>query len=156
MSQVMSYRGSPLTPPRGLWVLAVSFPSPAQALNLCMICEKNFHYDFPWLCGFFHISVHLSGPRLAAPRWGKASHRLEWVWPWTWGKNSPENCLVDLGPDTRTSTQSRRLVRRKGASWSLHWPSGANSLAHMQLKCIFMCLCDCCVLAFLCFWESIN
>ena len=114
MSQVMSYRGSPLTPPRGLWVLAVSFPSPAQALNLCMICEKNFHYDFPWLCGFFHISVHLSGPRLAAPRWGKASHRLEWVWPWTWGKNSPENCLVDLGPDTRTSTQSRRLVRRKG------------------------------------------
>ena len=31
-----------------------------------------------------------------------------------WGKNSPENCLVDLGRDTRTSTQSRRLVRRKG------------------------------------------
>ena len=24
-----------------------------------------------------------------------------------WGKNSPENCLVDLGRDTRTSTQSR-------------------------------------------------
>ena len=38
--------------------------------------------------------------------------------------------------DTRTSTQSRRLVRRKGASWSLNWPSGANSLAHLQLKCI--------------------
>jgi len=51
-------------------------------------------------------------------------------------KNSPENCLVDLGRDTRTSTQSRRLVRRKGASWSLNWPSGANSLAHLQLKCI--------------------
>jgi len=34
------------------------------------------------------------------------------------------------------STQSRRLVRRKGASWSLHWPSGANLLAHLQLKCI--------------------
>jgi len=31
---------------------------------------------------------------------------------------------------------SRRLVRRKGASWSLNWPSGANSLAHLQLKCI--------------------
>ena len=31
---------------------------------------------------------------------------------------------------------SRRLVRRKGASWSLIWPSGANSLAHLQLKCI--------------------
>ena len=29
-----------------------------------------------------------------------------------------------------------RLVRRKGASWSLNWPSGANSLAHLQLKCI--------------------
>ena len=53
-----------------------------------------------------------------------------------WGKNSPENCLVDLGRDTRTSTQSRRLVRRKGASRSLNWPSGANSLAHLQLKCI--------------------
>ena len=52
-----------------------------------------------------------------------------------WGKkNSPENCLlVDLGRDTRTSTQSRRHVR---ASWSLNWPSGANLLAHMQLKCI--------------------
>jgi len=37
---------------------------------------------------------------------------------------------VDLGRDTRTSTQSRRLVRRKGASWSLNWPSGANLLAH--------------------------
>ena len=47
-----------------------------------------------------------------------------------------ENCLVDLGRDTRPSTQSRRLVRRKGASWSLNWPSGANLLAHMQLKCI--------------------
>ena len=53
-----------------------------------------------------------------------------------WGKNSPENCLVDLGRDTRTSTQSCRLVRRKGASWSRNWPSGANSLAHLQLKCI--------------------
>jgi len=28
------------------------------------------------------------------------------------------------------------LVRRKGASWSLNWPSGANFLAHLQLKCI--------------------
>jgi hypothetical protein len=41
-----------------------------------------------------------------------------------------------LGRDTRTSTQSRRLVRRKGANWSLDWPSGANLLAHVQLKCI--------------------
>jgi len=51
-------------------------------------------------------------------------------------KSSLENCLVDLGRDTRTSTQSRRLVQRKGASWSLNWPSGANWLAHVQLKCI--------------------
>jgi len=39
---------------------------------------------------------------------------------------------VDLGRDTRTSTQSRRLVRRKDASWSLNWPSGANLLARKQ------------------------
>jgi len=56
-----------------------------------------------------------------------------------WGENSPENCLVNLGRDTRTSTQSRRLVRRKGASWSLNWPSGANSLAHLQLKRHSLC-----------------
>jgi len=54
-----------------------------------------------------------------------------------WGKkNSPEVNLVDLGRDTRTSTQSRRLVRRRCASWGLNWPSGANLLAHVQLKCI--------------------
>jgi len=51
-------------------------------------------------------------------------------------KNSPEKCLVDLGRDTRKITQSRRLLRRKRTSWSLNWPSGANLLAHMQLKCI--------------------
>ena len=28
-------------------VLTVSFPSPAQPLNLCMICEEKIHYDFP-------------------------------------------------------------------------------------------------------------
>ena len=33
--------------------------------------------------------------------------------------NKPVRCLVDLGRDTRTSTQSRRIVRRKDASWSL-------------------------------------
>jgi len=76
-----------------------------------------------------------------------------------WGKNSPEKCLVDLGRDTRTNTQPRRLVRKKGASWSLSWPSGANFIVHMQFKCILcvsMCLCDCCVLVFLHFWESIK
>ena len=51
-------------------------------------------------------------------------------------KNSPEKCLVDLGRDTRTKAQSRRLVRRKDASWSLNWPSGTNLLAHEQYMCI--------------------
>jgi len=71
-------------------------------------------------------------------------------------KNSPEKCLVDLGRDTRTSTQSRRLVRRKDASWSLNWPSGVNLLARKQDMYFFSCLCDYCALVFLCYWESIN
>ena len=53
-----------------------------------------------------------------------------------WGKHSPEKYLVYLGRDTRTSTQSRRLVRMKDASWSLNWPSGANLLAHKRHKYI--------------------
>jgi len=41
------------------------------------------------------------------------------------------------------------------------WPSGANMLAHMPnavpLWAAFsLCLCDCCVLAFLCLWKTIN
>jgi hypothetical protein len=28
-----------------------------------------------WLCGDFLVSVHPSGPRLAAPRWVKASYQ---------------------------------------------------------------------------------
>jgi len=67
-------------------------------------------------------------------------------------KNSPEKCLVDLGRDTRTSTQSRRLVWRKDARWSLIWPSGANLLAHKQHKCILFVplwlLCTCFSLIF--------
>ena len=65
-------------------------------------------------------------------------------------------CLVDLGRDTRTSTQSRRIIRRKDASWSLNWPSGVNLLARKQRMYFFWCLCDYCVLVFLCYWESIN
>ena len=53
-------------------------------------------------------------------------------------KNSPEKCLVDLGRDTRTCTQSRRIVRRKDASWSLNWPSGANMLAQKQHMYFFL------------------
>jgi len=49
--------------------------SPAQPLNLCMICEEKISLRFPLLCGFFHFILHPSGPRLAAPRWVKASYR---------------------------------------------------------------------------------
>ena len=52
----------------GSRVLTVSFPSPAQPLNLCMICEEKNPLRFPLLCGFFHFFVHPSGPRLAATR----------------------------------------------------------------------------------------
>ena len=71
-------------------------------------------------------------------------------------ENSPEKCLVDLGRCTRTSTQSRRFVRRKDASWSPNLPSGANLLARKQHMYFFWCLCDYCVHVFLCYWESIN
>ena len=59
----------------GSRVLTVSFPSPAQPLNLCMICDEKNPLRFPLLCGFFHFFVYPSGPRLAAPRWVKASYR---------------------------------------------------------------------------------
>jgi len=55
------------------------FPVTCTATELMHDLRRNFHYEFPWLCGFFHISVHPSELRLAAPRWGKASHRLGWV-----------------------------------------------------------------------------
>jgi len=59
----------------GSRVLTVSVPSPAQQLNLCMICEEKMPLRFPLLCGFFHFIVHPSGPRFAAYRWVKASYR---------------------------------------------------------------------------------
>jgi hypothetical protein len=37
--------------------------------------EKNPLVRFPLLRGFFHFFVYPSGPRLAAPRRVKASHR---------------------------------------------------------------------------------
>jgi len=46
------------------------------------------------------------------------------------------SCTWDLGRDTRTSTQSRRLARRKDASWDLNWHSGANLLVHKPHKYI--------------------
>ena len=57
---------------------------------------------------------------------------------------------------TPGATQKSRIVRRKDASWSLNWPSGANLLARKQHMYFFWCLCDYCVLVFLCYWESIN
>ena len=35
-----------------------------------------------------------------------------------WGKNSPENCLLDLGRDTRTRTQSRQFVWKKDTTYN--------------------------------------
>ena len=59
---------------------------------------------------------------------------------------------MDLGRDTRTSTQSRRLVRRD-AGWSLNWPSEANFVTH---KPFLECLCVYCMLVFLGIWKSAN
>ena len=45
------------------------------ATELMHACEETIHFVFPLLCGFFLVSVHPSGPRLAASRWVKASYR---------------------------------------------------------------------------------
>jgi len=42
----------------GSRVLALSFPSPTQPPNLCMICEETIHYDFPCFVASF-ISVFI-------------------------------------------------------------------------------------------------
>jgi hypothetical protein len=54
-----------------------------------------------------------------------------------WQKNGLEKCLMELERDTLTRTQSHGLVKRKGASWSLNWPSGANSLAQYAARVYF-------------------
>ena len=51
------------------------FPVTRAATELMHACEVTIHYVFPLLCGFFLVSVHPSGPRLAASRWVKASYR---------------------------------------------------------------------------------
>jgi len=51
------------------------FPVTRAATERMHACEKTIHYVFPLLCGFFLVSVHPSGPRLAASRWVKASYR---------------------------------------------------------------------------------
>jgi len=47
---------------------------------------------------------------------------------------------VDLGRDARTRTQSRRLVRRKGAIWRLYRLSGAFFKRMRSLSDFFMTL----------------
>jgi len=73
--------------------------------------------------------------------------RSFWIIPW---KDLGLGLLVDLGRETRTSTQSRRLVRRKDASWSLNWPSGANFPAQKQHMYFFLV-----PLWLLCAWFSL-
>ena len=51
------------------------FPVTRAATELMHACEETIHYVFPLLCGFFLVSVHPRGPRLAASRWVKASYR---------------------------------------------------------------------------------
>jgi len=51
------------------------FPVTHAATELMHDCEEKNPLRFPLLCRFFHFFVHPSGPRLAAPRWVKASYR---------------------------------------------------------------------------------
>jgi len=51
------------------------FPVTHAATELMHDLRRNYPLRFPLLCGFFHFFVHPSGPRLAAPRWMKASYR---------------------------------------------------------------------------------
>ena len=51
---------------------------PDTCVALCTVCEEKFPYDFPCFVACFQVYVLPSEPRLAALRWVKASHRLEW------------------------------------------------------------------------------
>ena len=51
------------------------FPVTRAATELMHDCEETIHYVFPLLCGYFLVSDHPSGPRLAASRWVEASYR---------------------------------------------------------------------------------
>ena len=75
------------------------FPVTRAATELMHDLRRKNPLRFPLLCGFFHFFVNPSGPRLAAPRWVKASYR------WSgydfglggeefgsgWGENPPPN-----------------------------------------------------------------
>ena len=51
------------------------FPVTRAATELMHAYEETIHYVSPLLKGFFLVFAHPSGPRLAAPRWVKASYR---------------------------------------------------------------------------------
>lgn len=60
----------------GLWVLAVSFTSPAQPLNLCMICEETSTTNSP---GFVAFSISLFIPAgLGSQPLGGGKHPIGW------------------------------------------------------------------------------
>ena len=51
------------------------FPVTRAATELMHDLRRKNPQRIPLLCSFFHFFVHPSGPRLAAPRWVKASYR---------------------------------------------------------------------------------
>ena len=51
------------------------FPVARAATELMHDLRRKIPPRFPLLCGFFHFIVYPSGPRLASPRWVKASYR---------------------------------------------------------------------------------
>jgi len=115
-----------------LFAQCTRIPTSARSIGFCVI----------WVCISSSSSSSL-GSGGSSPKWlvsisiiGIGRLRGENRNAKLISQNSPGKCLVYLGRDTRTSTQSRRLVRRKDASWSLNWPSGANLLVHKLHKYI--------------------
>jgi hypothetical protein len=53
-----------------------------------------------------------------------------------WGKNSPENCLVDLGRDNERALSPADLFGGKAPVGALIGLLERILLAHLQLRCI--------------------
>ena len=51
-----------------------------------------------------------------------------------YSRNTVQQSVVSTWVIFNYITQPYRLVRMKGASWSLNWPSVASMLSHMQPK----------------------
>ena len=100
-------------------------------------CDHSCSHSLQHCSHVIHTTLARKRTGDAEIGWRPTPEKIIETMPW-WGKNSPEKGLVDLGRDTRTSTQSRRLVRRKDASWCLNWPSGANLLAQKQHMYLFV------------------